>query len=104
MSLDIDFVAIRPTNVFEGNITHNLGRMAAEAGLYTYLWRPYVHVAQDLIKPLEAGLGLLKSNPKRFKAFNPENGWGDYDGLVKFVERYLEACRENPDATIEVSR
>lgn len=59
---------------------------------------------KDLIEPLEIGLALLKSDPDRFKAFNPANGWGNYEGLVEFVESYLEACKEYPDANVEVSR
>lgn len=29
-----------PQDVFWANITHNLGRMADEAGIYKHLWRP----------------------------------------------------------------
>jgi hypothetical protein len=57
-----------------------------------------------LIEPLRQGLHNLKSEPERYKKFNPENGWGSYDGLVKFVENYLNACYEYPDADVEVSR
>ena len=32
------------------------------------------------------------------------NGWGMYEHFVPFVEKYLEACKEYPDAVIEVSR
>jgi len=98
---------VEPTRVYWRNITHNLNTMAQEAGIYEALWRPdeagYTTAAQ-LITPLETGLVLLKSNPVRFRLFNPENGWGSYEGLVDFVEQYLAACRENPDATVEVSR
>jgi len=64
---------------------------------------PVVH-ARDLVAPLRAGLELLRAEPDRFKAFNPENGWGDYDGLVRFVENYLAACETYPDAEVRVSR
>jgi len=93
--------------VYRANITHNLNRMAVEAGIYKHLWRPEelgITRATQLIDPLRAGLVLLKSNPSRFGSFNPENGWGDYDGLVEFVERYLAACEEYPDAEVSVSR
>jgi len=89
------------------NITHNLGEMADAAGLYLYLWRPEqvgVKIARQLIDPLGTGLMLLRSEPERFKKFNPANGWGDYDGLVKFVAAYLDACIQFPDARVDVSR
>lgn len=93
--------------VFEWNITHNLGAMAREAGVYAALWRPdenSMRTAADIIAPLEAGLALLLAESDRFEAMNPENGWGSYDGLVGFVRRYLDACRKNPDCIIRVSR
>jgi len=93
--------------IYSSNITHNLGKMASEAGLYAYLWRPDengITEAAQLIGPLKTGLELLRSDPGRFKTFNPENGWGDYDGLVNFVVAYLAACEEFPFASVEVSR
>ncbi len=94
-------------SLFSMNITHNLGKMAAEADIYEALWRPDeagFSKAKDLIEPLRAGLTKLKENPAAFEAFNPSNGWGDYDGLVAFVEAYLNACIEYPHADVEVSR
>ena len=93
--------------VFSANITHNLGGMAREAGEYAAMWRPDengMRTASDLIAPLEAGLAALEADPDRFMAMNPENGWGSYDGLVRFVRRYLEACRENPECTVYACR
>ena len=107
MSLDITLTAVRETSVFERNITHNLNRMADEAGIYGVIWRPEengIETAAQLIEPLQTGLALLKDEPDRFKALNPPNGWGKYEGLVSFVEAYLAACIANPDATIEASR
>lgn len=93
--------------VYWANITHNLNTMAGEAGIYEHLWRPdeiKITKAKELIEPLRQGLHNLKSEPERYKKFKPENGWGSYDGLVKFVENYLNACYEYPDADVEVSR
>lgn len=107
MSLDVSLIAIRPTEVYESNITHNLGRMAAELGIYRHLWYPEevgITKAVQLIEPLATGLALLKSDPARFSAFNSPNGWGLYEHLVQFVDNYLEACRGNPDATVRVNR
>lgn len=93
--------------VYSANITHNLGKMADEAMLYMPLWRPdemgITHAAQ-LIEPLRLGLGILRRDPERFKKLNPKNGWGDYDGLLGFAERYLQVCETYPDAEVEVSR
>ena len=94
--------------VFDGNITRNMGRMARECGqLYDALWRPDEHGwshARDLITPLRNGLAILQTDHDRLQQFNPENGWGDYDGLLAFASGYLAACREWPDAEVSVWR
>jgi hypothetical protein len=93
--------------LYGANITHNLGKMANEAGLYNALWRPDeigITTASQLVPILQNGLQILHESPKRFIAFNPENGWGCYSGFLRFVEKYLEACKEFPEATVEVSR
>lgn len=107
MSLDVYLTRPEPREVFEYNITHNLGKMADAAGIYKHLWRPEeigITRAAQLIGPLTAGLHALKSDPARFEAMNPENGWGSYAGLVTFVEKYLAACIENPECDVDVSR
>ncbi len=113
--------------VYWANITHNLGKMADEAGIYEALWRPHrlkegynilesdhqaewkfeeenKTTAKDIIPFLEKGLADLKSRPEHFEKFNSSNGWGTHEHFVPFVEKYLEACKEYPDAIIEVSR
>jgi hypothetical protein len=100
-------VEVESKHVYSANITHNLGRMASDAGLYEPLWRPEeigITKAGQLILPLQTGLALLMSAPERFEKFNPENGWGDYDTLVKFVKDYKDACEKWPDATVSVWR
>ena len=105
MSLDVALKALVYTNIYEDNTTHNLHRMAKEAGLYQYLWHPReisITRAEQLIEPLEDGLARLRSDPERFRKFNAENGHGKFEDLVFFVENYLEACKKNPDAMVEV--
>jgi len=94
-------------NAYQANITHNLGKMAGEAGIYECLWRPDeigIEKASQLIERLRAGLQALRDDPERFMKFNPSNGWGTYEGLVQFVENYLAACEQYPDAGVSVWR
>ena len=109
MSLDVSLKVpvTEMQEVFSYNITHNLGEMAREAGIYEYLWRPEeigITEAHELIGPLKAGLEWLTANSDVFKKFNPANGWGDYSVLVEFVGQYIEACEMNPHATVCVDR
>ncbi len=97
----------QPRRVFHRNITHNLNTMADRAGIYQVLWRPEecgITHAHQLVEPLARGFRALKDDPDRFKPFEPENGWGTYDGLVAFVRDYAIACKEYPEATVSVSR
>lgn len=92
---------------YHDNITHNLNTMADNAGIYEHLWRPdkiNITKAGELIEPLRQGLHELKSRPEHFKQFNPDNGWGTYEGLIEFVDNYLNACYEYPEADVEVDR
>ena len=120
MSLDVSLVRKKWTSydagktlteeteeVYEANITHNLGDMAEEAGIYKALWRPEeidCVIASDIVPLLEEGLKKLLSKPAYYTTFDSPNGWGLYVHFVPFVEKYLEACQEYPEAIIEVSR
>ena len=93
--------------VFDANITHNLNKMADAAGIYEACWRPEeigATKASDIIPILEKGFEDMKARPDYFKQFDSENGWGLYIHFLPWVESYLNACREYPDAIIEVSR
>jgi hypothetical protein len=113
--------------VYDANITHNLGEMADKAGIYEALWRPHrlkegyniseedndaeyefeeanTTKASEIIPYLEKGLADLKARPEYFETFNSPNGWGMYVNFLPFVEKYLNACKQYPDATVEVSR
>lgn len=115
MSLDVYLTKIMPTEVYSSNITHNLSKMANAVTLsngftlYDILWRPdecvppYTHAGQ-LSDLLHEGWKELHSDPLKYKQYNPENEWGSYEGFVKFVKQYRDACIENPDADINVSR
>lgn len=107
MSLDVHLTRTQPTVVFNANITHNLGAMAKEAGIYEHLWRPKeikVTKASQLIEPLRVAIATMKADPSRFEKHNSPNGWGLYEHFVPWLERYLFACEEYPDADVNVSR
>jgi hypothetical protein len=92
---------------YSSNITHNLGEMALEAGIYEHLWRPEeieITKANQLVEPLSKGLSLMKSDPKRFKKFTSKNGWGTYKDFIPWIEDYIEACVKYPNANVSVSR
>jgi hypothetical protein len=93
--------------IFSGNITHNLGKMARAAEIYECLWEPEtlgITTAHQLLPHLAKGYSRLFSEPEKFIPLNPENGWGNYELFVEFVCKYASACIENPDAKVSVCR
>ena len=107
MGLDVTLTKVMPTEIYSANITHNLNKMAEAAGIYEAVWRPeehgYTH-AKDIIEILESGINKMKENPDYYKTFNAPNGWGTYGNFLPWLEKYLEACKKDPDAEIQVSR
>lgn len=115
MSLDVwlycqvDLGGSKPEQieVFCADYTNNCAWMAREAGIYDCVWMPNengLELAQDIIAPLTAGIALMESDPDRFIAMNPENGWGSYDTFLPWLKKYLEACQKYPKALIGTSR
>ena len=107
MSLDVYLTKVQPCTVFDANITHNLGAMAREAGIYQHCWRPEeigITHARQLIEPLQTAIAAMRADPARFERHDAPNGWGLYKHFLPWLEKYLAACEEHPDAEVSVSR
>ena len=52
--------------------------------------------AQEIIGDVTDLLSALKADPAKFRAMDPSNGWGDYDGAIEFLEKLKEAVIEAP--------
>lgn len=97
----------RDVEVFSTNITHNLNKMADEAGIYYFLWRPDeigATLAKHVTTPIKEGLERLKARPDYFKQFDTENEWGTYKDFIPWLEQLVIALDKNPEATIHISR
>ena len=108
MSLDISlYCKCCGTEFYDLNITHNLNRMADEAGIYLAMWRPEeinAEIAKDIILYLKKGIRKLKNNPEIFKKLNPINGWSSYETLLLDSKEYFRDCCQNPNAIIKAHR
>lgn len=96
--------------LWHDNITHNLTSMAKAVkvspkySLYSLLWRPEEtglldkdnHPNSKYINLLSKGFDKLLHDPT-LSVYNPENGWGDYNLLVKFTNSYLDALNSVSD-------
>lgn len=102
----VTFTGEKSECVYEANITHNLGKMAAAADIYMHVWRPEeigITKAYQLIVPLQEGIAKMEDEPAKYKEFDATNGWGTYEQFLPWLNRYLEACKEYPDADVSVS-
>jgi len=107
MSLDIWIEDENGVELFTQNITHNLGKMAVEAGIYKCLWRHDengIETAGQLIEPLSNAVRDMTARPEHYQQFDSPNGWGLYIHFLPWLEKLLIACIKWPNAKIVVSR
>jgi hypothetical protein len=102
--LEIDTGGPEPATVCEvGNYTSNVSRMWFDAlgrSLGDYEGAP----CSEAAGPIRSGVDRMKADPAHYEAMNPENGWGDYEGAVKYLERLYEGCCAHPKAIIRIWR
>lgn len=97
MSYDIRFkVKVEGTDKYvavgdcDANITWNVRKIIT---LSTGLpWKNCENngYCKDVIPYIAKGLGELLSNPKKYKPYEAENGWGTVEGTIDFFKRLLE--------------
>lgn len=81
------------------NLTYNLSPMLWAAGMDK--WSDIVGLPASVAGPHWAKvLDALVTDPERFKAMNPPNGWGTYDGAVEVLTALVDACADHPDAIV----
>lgn len=110
MSLDLQ-VGKRDKFDNSFNITHNLWRMAKAVRvqgttLYDCLWlaEDNNYTSNDLFDGLLYAYQKLMRNRRYYMRYNPVNGWGDVDGLTKFVGKVLLYCLAHPGEKIYCDR
>ena len=81
--------------------TDNLTPMWRLAGVVDGVTRELDGVRADVLAD-RAARGLMRavSNPASFKALNPENGWGDFEGFIEILSHTAIVCAENREAIV----
>lgn len=102
--LEADLGGPEPVSVgnLDWNYTSNVSGMWREAGadLAAFDGRP----VWECLPLLKLALTNLRSDPAKYRAMDPVDGWGSYDGVMPFLERLHEAMLAAPKATVRVSR
>lgn len=84
------------------NYTHNCNEMMRQAG-YDWVYHLSGQRVCETLPRFQAMLDELESHPQKYRAMNPENGWGSYDSLCKkwreILPRAKEIVESVPNAT-----
>ena len=102
--LEIDTGGEYPAEVCEvGDMTYNVSPMYFKACPIGGLRDFEKMLARRAVPHLETMIANMKAQPEVYKALNPENGWGNYDVALEFIEKLLDACKKHPKARIAIS-
>src|SRR4051812_46075723 len=98
--MDADLGGTEPVWLFDTiECTYNLAPMFFEAFADARGIRIISDKAgSDCIPLIESAIAKMKAEPEKYRAMNPKNGWGDYDGALRTLEGLIEWCRKAPRA------
>lgn len=84
------------------NYTHNTNPMMSAAGCDPGAFDGLR--AFEAMPKLRALLAELEAHPDKYRAMDPENGWGSYDSLLPVLREIETAVAEAPsDSLVSVS-
>lgn len=97
MSYDITFkVKAEGTDLYvpvgdcDANITWNVRDIITKSTGLPWLNEANNGYCKDVIPYIEKGLIELRRNPKKYKQYEPANGWGSVDSTINFFKRVLD--------------
>lgn len=89
--------------ILDANMTWNLRPMFAAVndgdGPQEWDEKP----ARDVAEILTRTIAAFDADPDKFRAMNPPNGWGTFEGAREFAQEVLAACLIAPNAVVRVS-
>lgn len=104
LSVTVDTGGAEPHTfeLWEASPTYNLTRMWKAAGLNLSEWEG--RSASECVRELQLAVERMEADPDKFKALNPPNGWGDYDGLLEVLTEFRDHCEAHPKAKVTLWR
>ena len=101
--LEVDTGGEDLTTVVEvGNYTSNVSPMWTQA-LGRPLYELHGMSAAEAVPLLYAGIAAMRADPDGYRALNPANGWGRFEGALGYLKTLRDACAEHPKTVIRVS-
>lgn len=68
---------------------------------YFYHWSNLLTDSGNEIPNLNLLIKELKSKPDTYKKFNPANGWGDYNGVINWLQNIKDNFKEGYEILVE---
>ena len=108
MSYDVKIVK----RLYESNYTSNICKMVTTAFEtckekqfipdYFYHWSDVVNECIHT-KYLKELINELQRRPEFYKQFNPKNGWGNYEGVVNWLQNILHNWEQNDNCEVIIT-
>ena len=99
--LEIDTGAPDPVEVWWRNHTSNTARMWSDAGLDLNAFNGKSAVLLQFAAA--NALVEITSNLDKYRAMEPDNGWGTVESTIEFIDSIVDACALHWRATVRVS-
>jgi hypothetical protein len=88
-----------------GNMTSNVAPMWRLASPHTDgLAGMHGMSAEEAFPHISLLAYEMTQNPDKYRALNPDNGWGSYEGALNYVIEFGMYCEKNSGLEVYVSR
>lgn len=99
----IDTGGAEPATVGEaGNYTYNVSQMYYDVLGGDGLRGLHEMVCAEALPLINEACAKMVADPEKYRAMNPPNGWGDYEGALRYLQGIGEMCAEHPKAKLAV--
>lgn len=86
-----------------GNYTYNCGSMFREASGGKGLSDLNGMNCKQAGYIVDFVLDNFAKDPEKYRAMNPENGWGNFDSFREYIQKLGDACKKYPHSRVVVS-
>lgn len=98
--LEVDTGAGNTVEAYWRNMTSNVAGMWCDAG--ADLREMKGRCAAECVPLLTAAIDKMVADPARYRAMEPSNGWGTYEGTLEFLRALRDAMQDHPATTVRV--
>lgn len=98
----LDFMAFDSDHVeiLDVEITANYVPMWKHVGICNLLYNSTGKKLSAITEKLKIALDYMKDNEEIFRAMEPKNKWGTYEGAIEILSNIVDAGNNCPDAKI----